>query len=152
MYACCKCIEINAGTQTQGVTQKAGFSDWFRWFYECFLIGCSCPSFSCGDWWREIAVRSQAVQKREGLHGIASVFHHPATAHIWTQMYELGQFHFARFLYPVRAWEKHFTGQPNPDTASPAFSCKEMQRKTHTKKPLTHTHSQLITYWATGRR
>lgn len=124
---------------------KAGSSDWCRWFWECFPIGCSCPRSISGDWWSEMGLRSQAVQKREGLHGVASVFHHPATAHIWTQMYELGQFHFARFLYSVCAWENHFTGQPNPDTTFPAFSCKEMQRKNTTKPLNTNTHTHTLT-------
>lgn len=58
---------------------KADFSDWFKRSWERFVIG-SCSS--SGDWWSECALCSQAVQKREGLSGVASVFHHPATVHI----------------------------------------------------------------------
>lgn len=49
---------------------------------EAFLIGCRCPGCSSGDWCCDIGLHSEAAQRREGLHGIASVFHHPATAHI----------------------------------------------------------------------
>ncbi len=67
-------------------------------------------------------------------------------------MYELGQFHFAMLLYFVCERKKnYFTGQSNPDRPLTAYSCKEMQTKTH-KKGLntthahTHTHTELFTY------
>lgn len=88
---CCKCNEPPKGSS------QAAFSDWSRWFLVFSLIGCIRPSSSSGDWWSEIGWCSQAVQKRAGVRGVACVFHHPATAHIWTHIYELGQFHFTRF-------------------------------------------------------